>query len=127
MRADRHGKPVVLLVTAGERHGQTMFEPLLEQGQIRREGRGRPHHRPGRMVGDKGYSSRRIRNWLRRHGIRHTIPHQRNACRRGPFARGVYRERNPVARLIDRLKQFRRVAIRYEKRAPKYAAMIMLP
>jgi hypothetical protein len=57
VRANRRGKLVVLLVTAGERHDQMMFEPLLEQSQIRREGRGRPHHRPRRIAGDKGYSS----------------------------------------------------------------------
>ena len=126
VRADRHGKPVVLLVTAGERHDQTMFEPLLEQGQIKREGRGRPRHRPGRIVGDKGYSSRRIRRWLRQHGIRHTIPHKRNERRCGPFDRELYRERNQVERLINRLKQFRRVATRYEKRAANYLAMVII-
>jgi transposase len=124
VRADRRGKPLVLLVTAGERHDQTMFEPLLERCQIRRQGRGRPRQRPGRIVGDKGYSSRRIRTWLRRHGIRHTIPHKRNECRRGPFDRGLYRERSRVERLINRLKQCRRVATRYEKRAANYLAMV---
>lgn len=86
----------MLLVTAGERHDQTMFEPLLEQGQVRRDGRGRPRQRPGRIVGDKGYSTRRIRSWLRRHGIRHTIPHKRTECQRDPFDRAMYRERNRV-------------------------------
>ncbi len=36
VRADRHGKPHVLLVTTGERHGQTMFEPLMQQGHVKR-------------------------------------------------------------------------------------------
>jgi transposase len=39
VRTDRHGKPLVLLVPAGECHDQTMFAPLLEQGAIKREGR----------------------------------------------------------------------------------------
>jgi transposase len=126
VRAERRGKPLVLLVTAGERHDQTMFEPLMQQGQIKREGKGRPRHRPGRLVGDKGYSARRIRSWLRQHGIRHTIPHKRNECRRGPVDRAVYHERNRAERLINRLKQFRRVATRYEKRAANYLAMVTL-
>jgi hypothetical protein len=54
VRAERHGKPLLLLVTAGERHDQTMFELLLQHGQIRREGRGRPLILPERVVGDKG-------------------------------------------------------------------------
>lgn len=124
VRADRRGRPLVLLVTAGERHDQTMFMPLLEQGSVKRQGRGRPRRRPQRVVGDKGYSSRRIRAWLRARGIRHTIPHKRNECRCGPFDRAAYRERNHVERLINRLKQCRRVATRYEKRAANYLAMV---
>ncbi len=127
VRADWRGKPLVLLETAGERHDQTMFEPFMErveQGQIKLEGRGRPRQRPGRIAGDKGNSSRRTRGWLRQHGIRHTIPHKRNECRRGPFDRALYRERNRVERIINRLKQFRRVATRYEKRAANYVTMV---
>lgn len=126
VRADRRGKPLVLLVTAGERHDQTMFEPLMEWCQIRRQGRGRPRKRARRIVGDKGYRSRWIRTWLRRHGIRQTIPRKRNECRRGPFHRALYRGRNQVERLINRLEQFRRVATRYEKRAANYLAMVTL-
>ena len=126
VRADRRGKPLVLLLTAGERHDQTMFRSLLEQGRVRRDGRGRPRQCPRRIVGDKGYSSRRIRQWLRRHGIRSTIPRKRNERRGGPFDRSGYRERNLVERLINRLKRFRRVATRYEKRAANYLAMVTL-
>jgi hypothetical protein len=57
---------MVLLVTAGQRHEQTMFEPLMENGVVKRLGRGRPRLRPDRVVGDKGYSGRRIRRYLRR-------------------------------------------------------------
>jgi transposase len=45
----------------------------------------------------------------------------------GPtFERDAYRERNRVERLINRLKQFRRIATRYEKRAANYLAMITI-
>jgi transposase len=126
VRADRRGAPLALLVTAGQRHEQTAFTCLMQQGTIKRGGRGRPRCRPQRLVADKGYSSRRIRRWLRHHGIRHTIPHKRNERRGGPFDRDLYRERNQVERLINRLKQFRRVAARYEKRAANYLAMVTL-
>ena len=58
--------------------------------------------------------------------MRSTIPRKRNECRRGPFDRAFDRQRNPVERLINRLKQFRRVATRYEKRAVNYLAMVTL-
>jgi transposase len=103
-----------------------MFESLLNSGGIKRSGRGRPKHRPKRIIGDKGYSSHAIRRCLRRRGIRITIPRKRNECRTGPFDRERYRERNRIERLINRLKQFRRIATRYEKCAENYRAMWLL-
>ena len=75
------------------------------------------------MVGDKGYSSGSIRRYARQRGMRVTIPRKRSERRRGPFDRAAYRARNLVERLINRLKQFRRLATRYEKRAENYRAM----
>src|SRR5438552_3298298 len=82
--------------------------------------RGRPRRRPARVAGDKACSNRRIRRSLRRRGIRVTIPRQRNERRRGPFSAALYRLRARVEHLINRLKQFRRIATRYEKRAESY-------
>jgi transposase len=79
-----------------------------------------------RLVGDKGYTGRRIRNYLRRRGIRLTIPRLANEPRCGPFSREIYRQRNVVERAINRLKQFRRIATRYEKLAANYTAMITI-
>ena len=95
----------------------------MEQGAVRRSGRGRPRQRPGRLVGDKAYSSGAIRRWLRCHHIGVTIPRRRDERRGGPFDRAVYRQRNRVERLINRLKHFRRLATRYEKLAANYQAM----
>ncbi len=96
----------------------------MEQGAVRRSGRGRPRIRPLRVVGDKGYTGHRIRNYLRRRGIRLTIPRLSNEPRHGSFNREIYRQRNIVERTINRLKQFRRIATRYEKLAVNYTAMI---
>jgi transposase len=123
LRAEGGGKLLALLLTPGQRHEATAFEALMEQGAVRRAGRGRPRRRPRRVVGDKGYSSRAIRRYARRHGISATIPRKRNERRYGPFDRAAYRARNRVERLINRCKQFRRLATRYEKRAENYRAM----
>lgn len=98
----------------------------MEQGAVPRPGRGRPKRRPKRVVGDKGYRSKRIRQYLQQHGIRMTMPHKAKERRRGSFDRAVYRERNRIERLINRLKQYRRIATRYEKRAANYLAMLTL-
>ena len=73
-------------------------------GAVKRVGRGRPKLRPRRLIGDKGYSSRKIRHFLHTHGIRITIPRRRNENRSGPFDRELYRSRNRGERLINRLK-----------------------
>ena len=114
---------MTIVLTPGERHEATAFEALMEQGAVKRPGRGRPRRHPKRLVGDKGYSSRKIRAYLRRRGIRITIPHKANECRTGPFDRAIYRQRNRIERLINRFKQFRRLATRYEKRAENYRCM----
>ncbi len=117
---------MTFVVTAGQRHESVAFARVMEQGAVKRPGRGRPRQCPKRLVADKGDSNRKIRRSLRRRGIRYTIPRKRNERRTGPFDRQRYRERNRVERLINRLKQFRRVATRYEKRAANYDAMLTI-
>jgi transposase len=117
---------MTIALTPGQQHEATMFETLMEHGAVKRAGRGRPRLRPGRIVGDKGYSSRRIRQYARRRGMRITIPRKCNEHHSGPFDRVVYRQRNRVERLINRLKQFRRLATRYDKRAENYRAMWLI-
>jgi transposase len=100
--------------------------PLLAQGTVKRPGPGRPKRRPRRRIGDKASSSRAIRQYLRGHGIRLTTPRKRSEHRTGPFDRRLYRQRHEIERLINRLKQFRRIATRDEKRAANYQAMLCL-
>jgi transposase len=89
---------------------------LLEKGPVKRPGARAARLRPKRVVGDKGYSSRKIRASLRWRGIAYRMPRKTNERRTGLFDRVVYRFRNRVDRLINRLKQFRQLATRYEKR-----------
>ena len=103
---------MIFLLTAGQRHEATKLEALMEQGAVKRVGRGRPRVRPKRVLGDKAYSSRKIRRYLKRRGIDYTIPRRSDETRTGPFNRALYKQRNFVERTINRLKQFRRVATR---------------
>ncbi len=114
---------MTFVLTPGQDHESQVFERVMAGGAVRRKGAGRPKQRPHRVAGDKGYSSGAIRAYLRRHGIRVTIPRKVNEHRRGSFDRQWYKERNRIERLINRLKQNRRLATRYEKRGENYRAM----
>lgn len=115
------------MLTPGQRQEATQVAALLDRGAITRPGGGRSRRRPERVAGDKGYTGRRIRAELRRRGIGAVIPRQSVEPRRGVrFDRAAYRERNRVERTINRFKQFRAIATRYEKLAETFHAFITL-
>ena len=126
LRCEGNGKPVTFSVTAGQVHDSQAVSALMSRGAIKRIGRGRARLRPAKVVGDKAYSSRRFRISLRRRGILPVIPTKANERRQRNFDREAYRQRNIIERMINKLKNFRRIATRYEKRAANYLAMIMI-
>jgi transposase len=130
LRAEGWGKPMAFVLSGGERHESLYVEALLSGGRVRRPARGRPRARPKQLVGDKGYSYPRVRRLLARRHIRGVIPRRRDQRpgdrRHRGFDQVAYRGRNRVERLVNRLKQFRRVATRYAKRAASYLAMLTL-
>jgi len=126
IRAEGAGKLMTQVLTPGQRHEAVAFEDLMAGGTVKRGRCGRPKRRPRRLVGDKAYRSGKIRPYLRRHGIRITFPRKQNEHRTGPFDRALYRLRERVERLINRLKHNRRLATRYEKCAENYHAMWLI-
>lgn len=125
LHCDGNGVPVTFLLTVGERHEAVVLEQLLEQGVVKRPSRGRPRLRLERVCGDKTYGSKRNRRYRRR-GIRHNLPRKSNERRRGKFDQSLYRQRNQVERCFNRLKQYRRIATRYEQKAKNYLTMLTL-
>lgn len=117
---------MALVLTGGERHEQPVLPTLMERGAVKRRGRGRPRIRPDRVAGDKGYSSPTIRRYLKERRIGAVIPTKADQAPDPALDRTASRERNVVERLINRLKRWRRIATRYEKRADNYLAMLTI-
>ena len=126
MRVDGKGRPLNFLLTPGQSSDQTGFAPLVDGLEVRSGKRGRPRSRPRKIVADAAYLARSNRRLLRSRGIGCVIPRARNHRRRGPFDKAAYRQRNQVERFFARIKQFRRMATRYEKLADHYLAIVTL-
>ncbi|WP_239770728.1 IS5 family transposase [Streptomyces sp. CL12-4] len=137
LACDAVGRPLAFTVTGGNTNDCTQFTAVMDGIRVPRLGPGRPRNRPDHVPGDKGYSSKAIRVWLRQRGVGHTIPERsdqiRNRLRRGSrggrppaFDKQFYKQRNVVERCFNRLKQWRGIATRYDKTAESYQAAVTL-
>ncbi len=122
--------PLAAVVTPGQTHESTQFEPTLETVRVPQR-QGRPRRWPKHVVGDRAYHARRIRAWLHRRGIRAVIPPRpgRGKRRRGrpvTYDPQRYRQRNVIERCVGWLKECRSVATRYEKLALNYLGLVKL-
>lgn len=137
LSADGKARPLSLVLSEGQVSDSKMLDATLDAIRVPRPGKGRPRKRPGKLRLDKGYSYPRCRQTLRRRKLRSIIPERRDQRKqraqkgsRGGrpvvFVKADYAQRNVVERCILRLKQWRRVATRYEKRAINYQAFVTL-
>ena len=81
---------------------------------------------PRSMLADKAYDADPLREELLIHGVNPIIPFKSNRQERWALDRALYRKRNWIERVIGRLKQFRRVATRYDKTACSFLAALQL-
>ena len=112
---DASGLPILLKLTEGQAHDGRSAEDML--GSI---GRG------DILLADRAYDSNALRQTLAAHGAWANVkpmPHRLNPP---AFSKRLYRQRNLVERFFNKLKHFRAVATRYDKRDDNYLAGVKL-
>ncbi len=113
--------PLAALLSPANRHDSVLFEALLDAVPPIRTPAGRRRRRPAKLHADKGYDDRKCRAACRTRGIKHRI------ARKGvePSDR-LGRHRWVVERTLAWLGNFRRLAVRYERRADIHRAFLLL-
>jgi len=106
---DENGRPRVLLLTAGNINDITVAASLLDQaGPVRR------------LIADRGYDANHLRHRLAAQRAEAVIPSTTSRAKPIPYDRRVYRARNRIERMWCRIKDWRRVATRYDKLARNF-------
>lgn len=137
LACDGYLQSVSFTLTAGQAGDAPQLTEVLDRIRVDQPGRGRPRARSNRVLADKAYSSRVIRECLQRRGIKTTIPikddqakHRKARGHRGgrppAFDVEVYKARNVVERCFNALKHKRGVATRYDKLAVRFETTVRI-
>ena len=113
---DEQGRPRVLLISPGNTSDMTVAPALIAAAA----------GRFSKLIADRGYDSNAIRAAIQAQGAEAVIPPTRSRKTPLHYSRATYRARNLVERLWCRLKDWRRVATRYDKLARNYMAGVLL-
>ena len=79
--------------------------------------------KPNKVIADKAYDADWLLLYLDSEGIEAVIPPKRNRLQKRTIDYKAYKERNVIERTINKLKQYRKIATRYEKTATSFLAL----
>jgi transposase len=118
---DATGLPLAFTVTGGNRNDVTQLIPLLDAVPAVRGRPGRPRSRPDSVIADRGYDHDKYRKLVRERGVEPVI-----ARRQTEHGSGLGRYRWVVERTFAWLHNFKRLLVRYERRAEMHEAFLAL-
>ena len=113
--ADAKGRLIAILLTGGEAHDCPVAERLIRRVKS-----------PERLLGDKAYDSAELREELDERGTKPVIPNRCNRKQPFSFSKRLYKLRWRIENAFNRLKDFRRIATRYDRLARNYLASVCL-
>jgi transposase len=112
---DAEGRPIRLGLSPGQAHDCTKAEALLDDVDC-----------DSILLADRAYDTDDIRRFVDQRGAWANIPPKKNRKSRFAFSRWVYRQRNLVERFFNRIKNYRGIATRYDRKAINFLAAIKL-
>lgn len=110
------GNPVAIMLSGGQTHDSRVAIPLLETISIQ----------GSRVLADRAYGSKTIRDYIRNNGAEYVIPAKQNSRNPWEIDWHVYKERHLVECFFNKIKQFRRVATRYDKLAASFITFVYI-
>ncbi|MCP5432275.1 MAG: IS5 family transposase [Alphaproteobacteria bacterium] len=113
--ADDCGRPVAFALTPGNVADITMAKPLVDAVLA-----------PKRLLADRAYDAEHFRSYLKSRTIKAVIPSTASRTVPYPLDETTYKRRNVVERLFCKLKNWRRIATRYDRLAQNYISAIAL-
>jgi len=115
-RTNAEGLPIAVVITPGQEHDLNAYPALMEEID----------DDPEQLLGDKGYDSDAVRQDAAERGTLALIPTKRNRKVQLIVDRAIYALRNRIERMINRLKNSRRIATRYDKLIESFSAFVLL-
>ena len=109
---DALGNPVEFILTGGQQADVTQAKPLMLG------------HQADAVIADKAYDSDAVVDAAKRQGAEAVIPSKKNRKVPRDYDKHVYKERKKVEWFINLIKQYRRVATRYEKTARNFLGFV---
>ena len=115
-RTNAEGLPIAVVITPGQEHDLNAYPALMEEID----------DDPEQLLGDKGYDSDAVRQDAVERGTQALIPTKRNRKVQLIVDKAIYALRNRIERMINRLKNSRRIATRYDKLIESFSAFVLL-
>ena len=113
--ADAKGRLLSILLSGGEAHDCPPAQRLIRRTKPARK-----------LLGDKAYDSAPLRQWLKERGTKPVIPNKSNRKQPFRFDKKSYKQRHRIENAFCRLKDFRRIATRYDRLARNFLASVCL-
>jgi transposase len=113
--ADAKGRLLSILLTGGQAHDCPPAQRLIRRTKA-----------ASKLLGDRAYDSAELRQWLSERGTKPVVPNKSNRKQPFSFDRKSYKQRHRIENAFCRLKDFRRIATRYDRLARNFLASVCL-